>query len=329
MGEEASAGPAASRGPATVVISQRVAGGRSRDYRRWQDEVTAAAAVFPGYLGTEATDLGQDEGDSTVIYRFDTVDNLNTWLTSETREILLRRGSELFDESASQQVLVGGSGDNMRFVTVVVSHTVRQEDEAEFLDWQRRLTEAEKRFPGFSGSELFRPVPGVKDDWTAVYRFATSAELERWLASTERAELLRQGERFQDFQLRKITNAFGSWFSFDAGGAESAGPPSWKTALSVLVGLYPTVVLLTLAISKLWKGAPLWASLLLGNILSVSLLTWVVMPVVTHALRFWLAPADAARQPRTDLLGLLASVAFLALAAFVFWLVTVQLGTPP
>ena len=34
-------------------------------------------------------------------------------------------------------------------------------------------------------------------------------------------------------------------------------PGDWKTALSVLVGLYPTVVLLTLAISHIWPGAPL------------------------------------------------------------------------
>ena len=88
-------------------------------------------------------------------------------------------------------------------------------------------------------------------------------------------------------------------------------------------------VLDSLAISELWKSAPLWASLLLGNILSVALLTWAVMPVVTRALRFWLAPGTGAAHPRTDLLGVLASWAFLAAAALVFWLVTVRLWTLP
>jgi uncharacterized protein len=205
-------------------------------------------------------------------------------------------------------------------VTVVVGHTVRPEDEAAFVTWQRRLSDAERRSPGHRGAELLRPVPGVQDDWVAVTRFATEHDLETWLASPARADLLAEGERFRDFRLRRVATSFGSWFGGDTGA--TAAPPSWKTALSVLVGLYPTVVLLTLAISALWPAGPLWASLLIGNVASVSLLTWVVMPVVTKALAFWLEPPDAARQPRTDVLGTVASLVFLAVAAGVFAVLT-------
>ena len=169
-------------------------------------------------------------------------------------------------------------------VTVVVAHSVPPEDEATFLAWQRRLSDAERRSPGHRGGELLRPVPGVQDDWVAVTRFATEYDLETWLGSAARRDLLAEGERFRDFRLRRVATSFGSWFPGGAGPA--AAPPSWKTALSVLVGLYPTVVLLTLAISALWPTGPLWASLLVGNVASVGLLTWVVMPVVTRALAF-------------------------------------------
>ncbi len=205
-------------------------------------------------------------------------------------------------------------------VTVVVAHSVPPEDEATFLAWQQRLSDAERRSPGHRGGELLRPVPGVQDDWVAVTRFATEPDLETWLGSAARRDLLAEGERFRDFRLRRVTTSFGSWFSDDAGAA--AGPPSWKTALSVLVGLYPTVVLLTLALSALWPAGPLWASLLIGNVASVSLLTWVVMPVVTRALAFWLEPAPPSRGPRTDVLGTVASLVFLAVAAGVFAVLT-------
>jgi uncharacterized protein len=239
----------------------------------------------------------------------------------------LERSDSLFEALGTQQVIVGAG--NEALATVVVSHPVKPEQEREFLDWQQRMTEAEQTFPGFSGAELFRPVPGVQDDWTAVYRFASSNDLERWLESSERQRLLREGEHFQDFNLRKITSSFGNWFSFTGDGATSVAPPSWKTALSVLVGLYPTVVILTIAISEIWKSASLWQSLLLGNILSVALLTWVVMPIVTRVLRFWLSPDQDAKQPQTDLVGLFASTAFLAVAALIFWLVTVQVWKLP
>ena len=206
-------------------------------------------------------------------------------------------------------------------VTVVVAHSVLPQDERAFLEWQRRLAEAERRSPGHRGSELLRPVPGVQDDWVGVTRFATASDLEAWLASTARRDLLAEGERFRDFRLRRVPQSFGSWFS--AGATESAAaPPSWKTALSVLVGLYPTVVLLTLGISALWPTGPLWASLLVGNVLSVSLLTWVVMPIVTRALTFWLEPGAGARQPRTDVLGTVAGIGVLTVLALVFALAT-------
>jgi uncharacterized protein len=304
-------------GPATVVIGERVRPGRAEDHRRWQDEVSAVAATFPGYLGTEVGASG-DPGEVTVVYRFDTPGHLHAWLESPERARLLERGADLHDAPGDQQVVVGTSGD-AEMVTVVVSHTVRPEDEADFLAWQRRLSDAERRSPGHRGGELLRPVPGVQDDWVAVTRFATEHDLETWLASAARHDLLAEGERFRDFRLRRVTTSFGSWFTGDAGAA--AAPPSWKTALSVLLGLYPTVVLLTLAISALWPAGPLWASLLVGNVASVSLLTWVVMPVVTRALRFWLEPAPP-RGPRTDVLGTVASLMFLAVAAGVFAVLT-------
>jgi uncharacterized protein len=310
--------PAVRGGPATVVIGQRVKPGRDEQYRRWQDGLTAAAATFPGYLGTEESPADR-HGDATVVYRFDAVEHLRRWLDSPVRRQLVEHGASLFDELPTQQVLVG-DGNASRPATVVVSHAVDPREEAAFLAWQERMTLAESRCPGFLGSELFRPLPGVQDEWTAVYRFASAADLEGWLDSAERRDLLDEGARFREFRLRTITNAFGSWIPGGDRPGGAAGPASWKTALSVLVGLYPTVVLLTLAISALWPSGPLWASLLVGNVASVALLTWVVMPVVTRVLGPWLTPRPGAAQPRTDVVGTVASLAFLTVAAAVFWL---------
>jgi hypothetical protein len=135
-----------------------------------------------------------------------------------------------------------------------------------------------------------------------------------WLESDKRKQLLREGERFKEFELHRISSPFGSWFAPPDGDEEQGGPPNWKTGLSVLVGLYPTVVVLTLAISEIWPKGPLWATLLVGNICPVSLLTWVVMPVVTRALRFWLVPGRQISSARLDFIGAAASVGFLTIA---------------
>jgi uncharacterized protein len=317
-------GPAR-RVSATVVISQRVKSGREDDFRRWQNGVNRAVASFAGFLGTEVVAPAEEGGEWAVVYRFDTQTHFEAWLASVERGELLEQGADLFAGTASQQVILGAQEEDL--VTVVVSHPVARASEDEFLAWQQRVTDAERSFPGFRGSELFRPVPGVQEEWTAMFRFDTTENLNNWLQSEQRKRLLDEGEQFQEFELHRVSSPFGSWFDFD--GDTAQGPAAWKTTLSVLVGLYPTVVLLTLGIAELWPSGELWATLLLGNILSVCLLTWVVMPGVTKGLRFWLTPVHAHVSARTNLVGVGACVAFLAFAALVFWLATTQIWTLP
>jgi uncharacterized protein len=317
---------AADGGAATVVVAQRMKNGREEDVRRWQESVNQTVAPFTGYLGSDVTKAGAD-GDWTVIYRFDSKPHLVSWLSSQQRDEVLSRGADLFEGTGSQHVLIRDNAEDV--VTIVVSHPVDKEVEQDFLDWQQRVTDAEREFPGFLGGELFRPVPGVQEEWTALYRFDTDEHVDAWLESPQRHALLEEGSRFRDFRLERISSPFGSWFAADEGGPGGHAPARWKTAISVLVGLYPTVVLLTLAISAIWPNGPLWATLLVGNMLSVSLLTWVVMPIVTRALRFWLAPASDRESARLDGVGAVVSIAFLTLAALVFWLITRQVWHLP
>ena len=222
----------------------------------------------------------------------------------------------------------GGAASAGGSATVIVGQRVKRGRADDFEHWQSSVNSAAATFAGFLATEVTRPVDEASD-WTTVSRFASAEDLDRWLDSPERKALLARGDKFHNFDLRRVSNSFGSWLSFGGDGGVTVTPPSWKTALSVLVGLYPTVVLFTLGIRKLWPDAELWESLLLGNVLSVCLLTWVVMPVVTRALRFWLTPTPSAPEPRTDVIGAVASVGFLTLAALVFWLVTVQFWTLP
>ncbi|MCA1007831.1 antibiotic biosynthesis monooxygenase [Rhodococcus hoagii] len=309
--------------PATVVVTHRLRPGMDADFRRWQNEVDSAAASFTGFLGTEGTPPVNGGSEWSVVYRFDSLDHLRDWLDSDRRRDLVDGAGALFVAPPTQNVLLENGSDA---VTVVVSHPPVPGRESEFLAWQHRITDAERKFPGFRGSEWHPPIPGVQDDWTILFTFDSQEHLDRWLDSPERASLLAEGSAFKDFTVRPIPSPYGSWFP--ATGAGDAPVPSWKTALSVLVGLYPLVVVLTITIDELWPGAPLWASLLIGNIASVCLLTWVVMPVVTRALRFWLEPGDAGDR-RIDTIGLMVSVGFLAVAAIVFWLATTVVWSLP
>ena len=180
---------------------------------------------------------------------------------------------------------------------------------------------AESTFPGFRGTELFRPVAGLQEEWTALYRYDSAAELDRWLVSDERKTLLAEGEKFADFHSRTIDNSFGSWFAFDEHGNDTPPPSDIKTSIAVWVGLYPTVVVLSLMFWPL--KMPLWLNLLVGNLCSSLAMTFLTMPYyVNPLLKRWLRPPPDVPAVRNNWRGIGISVAALLFWAVVFYLVT-------
>jgi uncharacterized protein len=75
-------------------------------------------------------------------------------------------------------------------------------------------------------------------------------------------------------------------------------------ALSVLLGLYPTVMLLTLFVGPLTSRLGTAATVLIGNPLSASLLQWAVIPM----LRGVLGPRLRASRPRGGALTIVGTV---------------------
>ncbi|MFJ7775862.1 antibiotic biosynthesis monooxygenase [Streptomyces yangpuensis] len=315
-------------GAATVIIGHRIFPGMEREYEAWQEGVNAAAAGYPGHLGAEISPPTALQPDWVVVYRFDSVAHLQAWLNSATRQNLLDIGSDYFDGPATQQYISGGSQPADPLVTVVVTHRVHPSGVDDFLDWQRRMSLEESRFEGFRGTEVFRPIEGLQDEWTTLYRFDSAAHLDAWLTSDRRQEVLAEGKRFSDFKLRTIDNSFGSWFAFEENGRELPPPSETKTAIAVWVGLYPTVVLLTLALHPL--GMPLWLGLLVGNLLSSFIMSFVTMPYyVNKLLRRWLRPEPDEPRGKTNMIGLgTVAVAMVCWAVF-FYVITTQIWTLP
>ena len=306
---------------ATVIIGQRLKPGCEEAFLAWQHDLNSTASRYPGFVAAEVTPPTAVQPDWTVVYRFDTIANLRAWLNSATRQDRLPEGRPFFEAPPTQQVIRGSAKAPDVLVTVVVTHRVAPEHLQEFLQWQDRLREAESRFPGFRGSELFRPIPGVQDDWTAMYRYNTAADLDAWLKSPERQQLLAEGKNFEDFELRTVDNSFGSWFAFDDGAADAKPPSDFKTSIAVWVGLYPTVVLLTLATSPL--KMPLWLGMLVGNLLSSFAMTFVTMPFyVNPLLKKWLRLPDGVPKTRVNVRGVVLIAAVMAAWTLAFYLIT-------
>jgi uncharacterized protein len=327
MGDRASR--ASGLDSATVVTSQKVREGLDDDYRRWQEKTDRVVRGFDGFEGTELypPDPKEEREDRkwVVVYRFSRVDQLSAWLDSAERRELLDEARPLLDGTPVQDVLAGGAPApaEEEAVTAVISHEVRPGRERDFARWQDKVLKAQERCPGFMGTELFKPVQGLQDQWVVVFRFDTRAHLDEWLRSSSRAKLLEEGrEYFSSFDVRKIGSAFSGWFRF-GGGTQEGLPPNWKQAMSVVLALYPTVMVLNLTVGRELAdvGVPGYFALFVGNLLSVSILTWLLMSLVNRAFASWLQPRKA-RTLRNQVAGAAVMVLCWVALIIVFGLTT-------
>jgi antibiotic biosynthesis monooxygenase (ABM) superfamily enzyme len=306
---------------ATVIIGQKILPGHEQEFESWQQGMNREASKYPGFIAAEINPPTAVQADWVVIYRFDSVAHVQAWINSSTRQTLLDQGAPYFDGPGTQQVIGGGARPTDPLVTVVVTHRVNPQDVTDFLAWQDRLRLAESQFNGFRGTEVFRPVEGVQDDWTALYRFETADDLDAWLVSEERQQLLAEGKKFSEYRSRTIDNSFGSWFAFDENGKQAPPPSETKTSIAVWVGLYPTVVILTLLLWPL--KMPIWLGMLVGNLLSSFAISFLAMPYyVNPLLGRWLRPPPDVSKARTNWQGI-----GIVVAANLFWVVVFYLVT--
>ena len=305
---------------ATVVLVQgRVRPGREDEYLRWQAEINDECRTFPGFEGGEVIPpVPGIQENHVVIYRFDSFPHLDAWLHSDARQALLARSQGLFASEPRQHVVAGRSSAQ-EASGMVVSTRVKPGREREYRAWQHRIDAEAARFPGFLGNEVFPPVPGLQDEWVVLVRFDSPEHLQGWLVSDVRKLLVEEAARLWDeARIASFSGAFPGWFG--AGSTKSGSgalPPDWKQAMIVLLVLYPIVMLLTNFLSPSLASLPLAVSMFIGNLVSVALLTWLLMPLANRAFGFWLNPTGA-RGRLVELRGIAVIVAGYALAIAIF-----------
>jgi antibiotic biosynthesis monooxygenase (ABM) superfamily enzyme len=192
-------------------------------------------------------------------------------------------------------------------------------DKAErFVELQNGIVAAAKGFPGYRKVDLFPPTDREHVEWVVVIHFDDHATLQKWLESPLRAEWLAKFDReFGKPRLKEVSGGFNAWFTGQV--PDDGLPPSWKIALSVLLPLYPTVVLLSLVLpAPAQVGLAL--SILVSNICSTCILQWAVSPALNRVLAPWLRANDPDSR-RFTLAGLVLIVATLGLILALFRLV--------
>jgi hypothetical protein len=202
--------------------------------------------------------------------------------------------------------------------TAVVVQRVPAASAQWFMEWQSGVTMASEIFSGYRGTEIYPPPGGQEGEWVAVISFEDEQSLQAWLDSPVRKEWVEKLQaHIGTFDLKVVPGGFGPWFAGCLNGQGQASPPGWKMVLIVLLGLYPTVMLLTLFPGPYTQPLGLALAMLVGNALSVGLLQWVVMPVLNVLAGPWLA-ANSDKERTLSMAGVVAILTLLAGLALLF-----------
>ena len=175
-------------------------------------------------------------------------------------------------------------------VTATVTRRVKPGHEPDYEEFLAGINGAAKAFPGYLGEEVFRPVGGAGGEYRIIYRFNSPAHLRAWLDSGERAAWLARAEPHVAGPMRtEFLTGLESWFTLPTqpGGPP---PPPYKMAILTWATIFPLITLVVVASAPLIGGLPLVPRLAVTTLVTVSLMTWVVMPRVTWLLRRWLYP---------------------------------------
>lgn len=311
-------------GTITIVTQTRAAAGQDAAFAAWQETIGQAIASHAGFLDQKVIPPSPPaQVDWVILQRFSSMEAAQQWMHSDTRSRLLDRAQGLLAGHDDIHMLrddTAGSGVLPAPVSAVISTRVKPGREAAYQKWERRMAAAQTQAPGFQGYRIEPPVPGVQDSWLAIVRFDSDANLDLWMKSPARLQLLEEGKNLSaDVRARIVRTGFDQWFP---GGntAGSAPPPAWKQNMVVLMLLYPVVFLFGYAVQGplLDKGMhlPFWLSLFVSNVVGVLLLNKLV-PWACTRFGWWLKPGAGAVE-KTNLRGAALILSIYALSLLVF-----------
>ena len=171
-------------------------------------------------------------------------------------------------------------------IHIAITRRVRPGCEAEFQQALREFFQTSFAHGGVLGATMLVPPPGSDSREFGILRtFADEKEHDDFYASP----VFKAWEK----KCEPLVES-GSWTQRELHGLEawfrSSGnvPPRWKMAVTTLLGVFPTSLLLTVTVGAAVHDWPLPARSLVVAACMVALLTWVVMPLVTRLLHSWL-----------------------------------------
>jgi antibiotic biosynthesis monooxygenase (ABM) superfamily enzyme len=170
----------------------------------------------------------------------------------------------------------------------MAKHRIRSDAVGKFKEWFQETKELQLQFKGYLSSELIRPVEFRNNEFVSIFRYDSYLHLKAFMDSKERANLIEKRKAFaEDETIDFSYHSLEHFFVSDAGTKPPAMYKMWivlygsilsqlQWAPQMIERRFPTV-------SKTRQAA-------LTTMIVVTAVQFLIVPVLTRLLAFWLFP---------------------------------------
>jgi uncharacterized protein len=193
------------------------------------------------------------------------------------------------------------SNKQLKPVTIIVKRIAKKDKIKEFEEWLSGISKVVSRQEGLMGIDIIRPAPNTtnnksKSEYVVIFRFNSYENLEKWEKSPIQNEWLQKGRKLAeaDPDVQKMTGLefwFTPYFKDESSPLIPLQPPPRYKMVIVTVPVI-SILLLTLVpqIQFLTEmlSIPFPVRLVIALTITVLLMTYVIMPLLTKLLKSWL-----------------------------------------
>lgn len=260
------------------------------NFADWQAKFNSVIADFPGFVSLEflsSTEDGQQMWG--IVQRFNSSENVSDWIASQQRQELIEELKKFEIAPDALKEFETESSHLQAGVTEVFITQVSPEKEQDYRKWIAKIHQAEAKFPGFKGMYVQSPAHQKGQNWITLLQFDTVENLDRWLSSPERQRVLNESKSLiSSLESHRVISPYAGWFASIAKRGEM--PPVWKQTMVILLVLFPIVMFELKYLNPLLTGLNSSVGTFIGNAISVTLISWPMMPIAIWFLTWWLSP---------------------------------------
>jgi hypothetical protein len=175
-------------------------------------------------------------------------------------------------------------------VTVVVSQLVKRGCEQTYERWIQGIAAEAEKFDGYLGISVIRPQKSVRSEYVLIFKFDHYVNLKQWMESdTHRKWLEKTNQLVQDAPNYQQLTGMETWFTLPDKPPPSP-PPRYKMAILTWLAVYILLNILSYVLAPVVVGLPVFLRSFVISAVMIVLMTYAVMPQMTHLFYKWLYP---------------------------------------